>query len=175
MAFQPSLVDPVVLGIGLVSTGALWWRQNGWTKAITSVVLLLTVLQSFLFAGYHKCYEGSPPMTLGWVFGLLAASLPWLINKWKFAVPLIYLVLITAGAQIARSLARSYHGSEVTGNPAFSSGDFWHSAITGLHPRDAEKTAAHRNRFDLGSLSEQVEGTGGEEIESSEQGSGGDP
>jgi hypothetical protein len=163
VAFQSTLLDPVVLGIGLVSTGILWWRQTGWTKAIVSIVLLLMVLQSFLFAGYHKCYEGRPPMTLGWVFGFAAASLPWLIKKWKFAVALVYFVLIATSAQIARSLARSYHGSEVTGNPAFSSGDFWHSSITGLHPRDADKTAAHRNRFDLGFDPEPDEDSGGEE------------
>ncbi|MCH7225218.1 hypothetical protein [Haloferula sp. A504] len=163
VAFQPSILDPIVLGIGLVSTGILWWRLTGWTKSIVSIVLLLTVLQSFLFAGYHKCYEGSPPMTIGWVFGLSAASLPWLIHQWKFAIPLVYFVLIATGAQTARSLARSYHGSEVTGNPAFSSGEFWHSPITGLHPRDAEKTAAHRNRFDFRSNLEPDEGPEGGE------------
>jgi hypothetical protein len=136
-----------LLCVGVASTGLFWWKRNIWTKASVSVIAFIAAAYAFRFAGIHKCDEGSPPEILAFAVGGLAASLPWMLAQWRLAVPLAFVVVFFAGTFTARALAHSYHAPEVTGNPAFSSGRFWHSSVTGQLPRDPKKVAEFWSRI----------------------------
>ena len=124
---------------GLAATALLWWRSDGWIRAVVSVVMFGCVGYPTRFAGMHECFEGRPPELLELVFAGIAASLAWSLGRWRWPVPLTFIMLLSAGTFTARALAHSYHSDEITGNPEFSSGRFWHTAITGQLPRDKDK------------------------------------
>ena len=128
--------------VGVAITGLLWWRRDWWIKAVVSLVIFVGVAYPFQFAGMHKCYEGRPPNVLEYAFGIIAALLPWCFGNWKWPVPVGFVAVLFLGTFTARSLAHSYHCTNVTGNPGFSSGRFWHSPISGQYPRDQEKYRA---------------------------------
>ena len=132
----------VYVAVGLGASGLLWWKNHWWVKAAISVVLFIGAAYAFQFAGMHMCFEGSPPAVLEVLFGGLAASLPWLLGRWKWPVPVAFIAVFFTGTFLAGFLASSYHGEDVSGNPDFSSGQFWHTPISGQYPRDLEKTQA---------------------------------
>jgi hypothetical protein len=142
-----SIFEWSLLGVGVASTGLFWWKRNVWTKASISVVAFIAAAFAFKFAGMHKCNEGNPPELLGNVVGVIAASLPWMLAQWRLAVPLAFVVVFFAGTYTARALAESYHAPAITGNPAFSSGRFWHSSVSGQLPRDPKKVEAFWSRL----------------------------
>jgi len=135
------------LAVGGGVTGLLWWRRDGWMRAVVSVVIFCCVAYPVQLAGMHECLEGRPPEVLEFVFAGLAASLPWCFGRWKWPIPLGFMILLFAGTYRARTLAHSYHGDHITGNPEFSSGSFWHTSITGQRPRDHEKVKQFRKSF----------------------------
>ena len=139
--------DWFYFGVGIASTGLLWWKRNSWIRASISVITFTVTAYAFHFAGMHKCFEGNPPEFLEYAVGALAALLPWVFARWRSVVPLSFTIVFFAGTFTAGVLADSYHGPTVTGNPAFSSGRFWHSTLTGQLPRDPKKVEEFWNRL----------------------------
>lgn len=113
-------------------------KRMVWIKAIISVIMFIVAVFAFEAAGQHKCNEGNPPASLAYIMGMLAASLPWVLARWVWIVPIAFAMVVYAGTHTADALADSYHGEAVTGNPVFSSGRFWHTWISGQYPRDAK-------------------------------------
>jgi hypothetical protein len=153
MPYVPLLAgwsDWFYLGVGIASTGVLWWKRNLWTKAMVSVIAFVAVAYAFQFAGMHKCFEGRPPALLEYFVGAIAAALPWALGQWRLAVPVAFAIVFLTGTFTARALADSYHGPGVTGNPAFSSGRFWHTPVSGQFPRDPKKVEEFWNRLGRG-------------------------
>ena len=125
--------------IGSAPTGLLCWKQNIWTKAFASMFAFLVAADAFTLVGSHLCNEGFPPLYLPFLFGIMAASLPWVPGRWRWAIPPALLVVILAGVYTSDALADSYHSPTVTGNPKSASGRFWHTPLTGQYPRDMNK------------------------------------
>jgi hypothetical protein len=134
--------------IGTTPTALLWWKQNFWTKAFVSMVAFCVAAYTFLCAGSHLCNEGLPPLYLLFLFGIMAASLPWVLGRWRLTIPPALVAVILAGVYTADVLADSYHSPTVTGNPKSSSGRFWHTPLTGQYPRDMKKFS--RRKIQLG-------------------------
>ena len=90
-------------------------------------------------AGAHKCDEGTPPTLFLLLVVVPVAIIPWInwLNPWVMRG--LISIAITFGLIWAGDLAHSYHGETITGNPAYSSGTFWHTPITGQYPREPNK------------------------------------
>ena len=82
------------------------------------------------------------------VFGAAAAIIPWIKS---ISVPYrrgIAGLTVFFGMVIAMLLTSSYHGKEVTGNPEYSNGRFWHTPITGQYPRSIQSGGLNKFRGD---------------------------
>jgi hypothetical protein len=127
-------MDWYYLLIGIPAMGMLWWRRNVWTRASISIVLFALSAYAFHYAGKHNCAQGNPPALLEYTAGGVAAALPWIFGRLPILATLSFTVVLFAGTATARYLAESYHGAEITGNPEFSNGRFWHTPFTGQYP-----------------------------------------
>jgi hypothetical protein len=109
-------------------------------RIIISIVLFIVATIHFQLSGSHKCDEGSPPEFLSFIAGVVTATIPWLFTRWKWTRRIVIVVMLIACGAVSSILAHSYHGQYITGNPEFSSGRFWHTALSGQYPRDRYKT-----------------------------------
>lgn len=91
-------------------------------------------------SGMHKCAEGHAPSYLAFLFASIVASIPWLTGAHPWAIRALIVVVLSSGMTCANLLASSYHQNNITGNPDFASGRFWHTPFTGQYPRDHDKT-----------------------------------
>ncbi|MCX6907805.1 MAG: hypothetical protein NTY01_07160, partial [Verrucomicrobia bacterium] len=82
------------------------------------------------------CSEGSSPLFVVFTCAGVAALGPFCVRLRSWRLPLYVFFVVIGGIFIAEYLAASYHRKDITGNPAFSSGQFWHTPFTGQYPRD---------------------------------------
>jgi len=90
--------------IAILPTALLWWKQTFWTKAFVSLVAFCVTAYTILLAGTFMCDEGSPTLYLMILFGIMAASLPWVLGKWRLAVPCALAGVVLAGVYSADTL-----------------------------------------------------------------------
>jgi len=90
--------------IGILPTALLWWKQDFWTKTCVSVVAFCVSAYTILLAGLFICDEGSPTLYLLILFEIMAASLPWVLGRWRLAIPLALAAVILAGVYSADTL-----------------------------------------------------------------------
>ena len=122
----------VVLAISTVHI-----RQDSGTVARIFCTLMLLLLAAFtiFICGSHKCDEGDAPASIMLATAALTACLPWMLRLHPWLMRAAVAVVIYAGATIASDLTHSYHRDDMTGNPRYASGRFWHTPLTGQYPR----------------------------------------
>ncbi len=130
------IVNCAVIGMG---TAAIWKESSLWRRIVASVILSLLSFLAIEMAGMHMCREGGSPAFVVWSVTGIAATLPWIVRKNLWLLGLNIALVVTSGMHIAHSLTNSYHRDDITGNPDYSSGRFWHTPFTGQLPRDREK------------------------------------
>ena len=68
---------------------------------------------------------------------LLTAAAPLLATRRRWLIPILVCASFTSSVLSALLLMDVYHSKDYTGNPAYSSGRFWHTPLTGIYPRSA--------------------------------------
>ena len=121
-------------------------RSSGLMALAASSVTLFTLTAFTMFMyGSHKCDEGGTPLCVVVVAGFLTAALPWGLRDHPWLLRVLVAAVIFVGATVASKLAHSYHRDDITGNPRYASGRFWHTPLTGQYPRDEAYTFKARH------------------------------
>jgi hypothetical protein len=128
----------VVVALILLAVSPMWLWQPRWNRWISAPLTGLVVGLAVSLAGQHKCQEGGPPWVIVLGVAGLAAAGPFLVPLRRGLLPACLLVVTSIGMATTAHLARSYHRPEITGNPAYSAGRFWHTPFTGQYPRAAK-------------------------------------
>ncbi len=137
------------------------------SRVLSSIILLVVTAFVVISFGSHRCNQGGSPPFLITLTAFLAAGMPWLLTgRMRVLRGVIVLVVASSGMILANYLTSSYHRDDITGNPDYSSGRFWHTTFTGQYPREQDKSKLPRKQ----SLSEAM----GYGYGNSEQGTEGD-
>lgn len=126
-------VSAAIVGMPLYLTS----KWTGRSARISAAFILFVFVSLFAAApGMHMCDEGRTPLFVMLAGGLLSAAMPFVFNnrRWHMAVS-AWVICMTAGLAAAY-LTDIYHQNEYTGNPANSSGRYWHTPFTSLYPRN---------------------------------------
>jgi hypothetical protein len=143
----------------LVATCHLRKSTGSLGKAVASGLLFGLTAAIISVFGSHRCDEGSAPLFIIVFAAVISAAAPWVFGSRPWRARGLIILIVCVGALSASHLASSYHGDDITGNPSYSSGRFWHTGFTGQYPRDRSKTPRFRRRD---ALSERA-GDGGRE------------
>jgi hypothetical protein len=114
-------------------TGVRGVPASRWVIASLSGI---TVLAVCIMAGLHHCDQGTP-YRLSAVFGVLAFILVAFIRRRGRAL-LGLLLIACLGTIQSCYVSGLYHSDEMTGNPRYGSGSYWHSFLTGAYPRRSD-------------------------------------
>jgi hypothetical protein len=126
---------PFAAGIVAVSMSHLSWRKSALARVISSLLLFpLTWVMVYSF-GNHLCDQGGAPAYISVTVAAFVTATPWLPSLSFWFQRLAAGTLILLGMFTTSMLASSYHGDDVTANPAYSDGHFWHTSISGQYPR----------------------------------------
>lgn len=133
-----------LIAVIFLSTLHLRVKSGRTGRAICSLLLLGLIALVIDLKSLHLCDEGGAPWFIRYGFGALGAALPWVMpsHPWLTRVSLIPIILV--GVFVARHLTASYHSEEITGNPLYSRGRFWHTPFTGQYLRELKETRAAR-------------------------------
>jgi len=129
--------------VGLIvvaATSHLRRTSTSPAKTGSSAALFVLTWLFVSFAGHHLCDEGGAPAFVVLTAAVGTASTPFLLLSRLWLLRLVVGLVAGAGMFLAAHLAASYHRDEITGNPRYSSGRFWHTPFTGQYPRDKAKT-----------------------------------
>ena len=119
----------------------IWNKPNKHRiRVVYALILFLVAALYNAQCGSNKGYEGRAPLFMVLMFAGAASLGPFCIRLRRWQLPLYVFLMIIAGAATSIYLTDSYERPDITGNPAFSSGRFWHTPFTGQYPRDMEKT-----------------------------------
>ncbi len=113
-------------------------------KSASSVLLFLFVPFIMDWHSNHLCDQGDVPPFVKYGFGVIGAGLPWIFRSRPWIVRAAVISIILAGVPLASFLTDSYHRDDITGNPYYSQGKFWHTPFTGQYIRESEEAAAAR-------------------------------
>ena len=118
--------------------------SSKWPLRLLSLLFTLFLIGCVFATTDHMCDEGDAPLFLmlasslsASIFPLLFATRPWLCYG---SVAFIAFSSFCASAY----LTASYHRDDVTGNPRYASGRFWHTPFTGQMPRAANQTSGEQ-------------------------------
>lgn len=150
MNYLLSMLFPLIVSLVIVIIAMTHLQR--W-KGITSLSIssLIIFMLMFLMAtayGNHKCDQGSAPEYIAILSGAMGMIVPWIrkVSVWRrrCIVAAVSFVWISIGM----FLTSSYHGEKITGNPKYSNGRFWHTALTGQYPRSVEPGGFQRMKIE---------------------------
>ncbi len=128
----------------LIATAHLRKVNSRLKKTISSITLILLIPFILDVHSSHLCNEGGAPLFVKYGFGVLGAILPWVNPRHPWLTRALIIPIIVVGTLTARHLTASYHRDDITGNPYYSVGKFWHTPFTGQYVRESESERESR-------------------------------
>lgn len=128
----------------LVSTTHLRRTSGKIARSWSSVLLFLLIPFILGWHSNHLCDQGSAPPFVKYGFGFLGAILPWVFRSSPWVVRAFVIPILLIGVPLASYLTASYHRSDITGNPYYSRGRFWHTPFTGQYLRESKEAGEAR-------------------------------
>lgn len=121
-------------------------RKTSGKLAKSSSSVLLFVFIPFIMGWHsdHMCDQGDAPPFVRYSFGVIGASLPWIFGSHPWVVRGAVIPILLIGVPLASYLTASYHREDITGNPYYSQGRFWHTTFTGQYIRESKEAEAAR-------------------------------
>lgn len=132
--------------VAVFGTVPLFFGKGVWHKTGSSLLLFLSVAFGVLIAGAHMCDEGGSPPFVILSTAAVCSAMPWLALKNAWLTRIAIAVVLMSGMAAAHNLADSYHAENITGNPEYSSGRFWHTPFSGQYPRAKTATGERVQR-----------------------------
>ncbi len=120
----------------LLSLWPMWIWKKSWARLLSALIIFPLAAHYINYCGLHFCDEGNPPLFMVLTYAGAAALGPFCVRLCRWRLPLYVFLMTIAGIATSMHLAGSYHRQDITGNPAYSSGQFWHTPFTGQYPRD---------------------------------------